>query len=715
MPPIHALRFPICLRLSLLSAGLLCATLAAFGGTVSVHNASGLGLTSHPLQIGRAFLPGEIAIDPGVSIAGSSISSQAEVTLRYPDGSAKFAVISTVLPTIAAGGTVQLAFSSTTSSPTTTSINDLLAAFPEFDAKINLTQTGVTKTVSARTMLLAGHATWLARGPLRYELLVADHVGRSYDFGFDAYKPLRPVFYVTFWPSLGKVRVRYVMESPNLDALEEVTYDVTLSTGKTSPTTVYSKTGVTHWFGSRWTKIFWIGGDPELKVDVDSDLAHLAATNFVPNYDPTNTPPATYVDYQWSYWQTRPQDLYETGFWTAYMPTTGGRGDIGPMPTWIELWLATGDWRMKEIALKHADLAGAWALHFREHNPAAFFDRAQTVAARGKPMSLNVHPDLWFPTNNSVYENMIPTAQFSRDWVADGAHQGDPFSVPYLLTGDRYYLESMQLWAAAQAFSYAPGPYGRGKSGYGGIQDQVRGNGWVLRNRALTAALSPDGSAEKLYFTQLMDDAIAFWEGERNIVDANYTNHPNRIWAATNYPMDWSPLRFWARKDTSFRRESFWMDWYFMIGLGMARDLGFGVDPLFKEYSKLLTGQFTTPGYDPRYTAIYQTVYISDAPENAWLTNWLQVAAVNDAVQPTASGYAIADYELTGDPSYCFPAAAAAAMTIPYSGGDTTWLWLKAKVYDRMNLNTDDRRWKILPRPATTPPSYAIITITVSP
>jgi hypothetical protein len=157
------------------------------------------------------------------------------------------------------------------------------------------------------------------------------------------------------------------------------------------------------------------------------------------------------------------------------------------------------------------------------------------------------------------------------------------------------------------------------------------------------------------------------------------------------------------------------MDWYFMIGLGMARDLGFGVDPLFKEYSKLLTGQFTTPGYDPRYTAIYQTVYISDAPENAWLTNWLQVAAVNDAVQPTASGYAIADYELTGDPSYCFPAAAAAAMTIPYSGGDTTWLWLKAKVYDRMNLNTDDRRWKILPRPATTPPSYATITITVSP
>ena len=713
MPLIPALRLRIRLRRLLLSAGFVGAALPVFGGTVRVHDASGLGLTSHPLQIGRAFLPGEIAADPGVSVAGTALPSQAEVTQRYPDGSVKFAVISTVLPAITAGGTVQLAFTSTTSSPTTTSISDLLALFPEFDAKINLTQTGVTKTVSARTMLLAGQAAWLARGPLRYELLVADHVGRSYDLGFDAYKPLRPVFYVAFWPSLGKVRVRFVMESPNLDALEEVAYDVSLTTGKTSPTTVYSKAGVSHWFGSRWSKVFWIGGAPEQKIDVDSDLAHLAATNFIPNYDPTNTPPATDIDYQWTYWQTKPQDLYDFGYWTRYMPSTGGRGDIGPIPSWTELWLSTGDWRMREIALKSADLAGAWSLNFREHDTAAFFDRAHTVAAPGKPLSLNVHPNLWFPNNNGVYEGMISGAQKDANWIPDGAHQPDPFSVPYLLTGDSYYLESMQLWAATQALSYAPGAYGRGKPGYGGIQDQIRGNGWILRSRALTAALSPDGSPEKLYFSQLMDDAIAFWEGERNIADPNYDTHPNRIWAATNYPMDWSPLRFWWRKDIDFRRESFWMDWYFMIGLGIARDLGFGVDPLFKEYSKVLTAQFNTPGYDPRYTAMYQTVYISDDPENAWLTSWTQVAAVNNAVQPTAAVSAISSYELTGDPAYCFSTAAAAAMTTPYPGGGVTWNWLKAKVHDRMNLTTDERRWKILPRATIVPPSDAIITITV--
>lgn len=713
MSPTHALRLRPRLRLLLLSVGLLCTTLATFGGTVRIHDASGLGLTSHPLQIGRAFLPGEIAADPGVSIAGSTIPSQAEVTMRYPDGSAKFAVISTILPTIAAGGTVQLAFSSTTSSATTTTISDLLALFPEFDAKINLTQTGVTKTVSARTMLLGGHAMWLARGPLRYELLVADHVGRSYDLGFDAYRPLRPVFHVAFWPSLGKVRVRFVMENPNLDALEQVAYDVTLTTGKTTPSTVYSKAGVTHWFGSRWSKVFWIGGTPEQKVNVDSDLAHLAATKFIPNYDPTNIPAASYMDYQWTYWQTRPQDLYDEGYWTRYMPTTGGRGEIGPMPALTEIWLSTGDWRMREIALKSADLAGAWPLHFREHNAAAFFDRAHTVSAAGKPLSLVVHPELWFPTNNGVYENMIPGAQRDVNWVADGAHQPDPFSVPYLLTGDSYYLESMQLWAATQTFAYGPGIYGRGKSGYGAIQDQVRGNGWVLRNRALTSALSPDGSPEKLYFAQLMDDAIAFWEGERGLADPNYDNHPNRIWAAANYPMDWSPLRFWARKDIYFRRESFWMDWYFMTGLGIARDLGFGVDPLFKEYSKLLTAQFNTPGYDPRYSGIYQTIYITASPEDAWLTSWLQVAAVNDAEQPTASVGAIQSYELAGDPGLCIPAATAASMTTSYPGGSTTWTWLKAKVYDRMDMTGEYRRWKILPRATIVPPSDAIITITV--
>jgi hypothetical protein len=676
---------------------------------VHLHDASGLGITNHPLQFGQAFLPGEIPDTPTILVNGTPLTTQAEVTHRWADGSARFATISTILPTVSASTTVNLSFASApaSGSTATTTIADLLALFPDFDAQVAFTQGAATHAVSARAMLAAGHAQWLARGPVRCELRVADHTTRTYDFGFDAYKPLRPTFYVAFWPTLGKARVRVVIENPNLDALKEVPYDVSIALGSASPATAYSKTGVTHYFGTRWTKTVWLGGAPEPQVDVQTDLAHLASTGFVPNYDPANTPPAGELAYQWSYWQTKARDLYDYGHWTPYMPSTGGRGDIGPVPAWMELWLSTGDWRAREIALAHADLAGAWPFHFREHDATKFWDRDNTVLAPGRPFSLNVHPTLWFPDNNGNYAGMIPGAQRHGSWVTDGAHQPDPFSVPYLLTGDAFYLESMQLWTGAQSVAYAPGLYGRGLPGYGGIQDQVRGNAWVIRNRVLAAQLSPDGSPERRYFNQLLDDAVALWLGQRGVADPYFDNHPNRIWAATNYAFTWSPLRFWQQLDPYNHEASPWMDWYFMAELGFVRDLGAPTDSLLAEYGKLFIAQFNTPGYDPRYVAAYRHFYCDNT--NTWFSTWTDLLAFNLVNNTANMSGAIANFEGTGDAAFAIQAATAGAFLTKYPGGDTAWAWLKPRVYDAMSTQLatyDRRRWKILPHTtASLPPA----------
>lgn len=689
--------------------GALAIAFATSGATaadlVRLHDATGAGLTNHPLQLGHAFLPGEVADTPAVFADGVPLATQAEVTHRWADGSARFAAISTVVPAVPAGGTVQLGFGSAAASASTatTTVADLLAAFPDFDARVTFTQGAATHTASARAMLLAGHAEWLARGPVRCELRVADHASRSQDFGFDGYRPLRPTFYVAFWPALGKVRVRVVVENPNLDALKEVTYDVSIALGLAAPATVYAKSGVTHYFGTRWTKTFWSGGAPATQVDVQTDLAHLAATGFVPNYDPANTPPAGELDWQWTYWQTKARDLYDYGYWTPYMPSTGGRGDIGPIPAWVELWLSTGDWRAREIALENSDLAAAWPLHFREHDATKTWDRDATVSAAGRPLSLNVHPTLWFPDNNGNYADMVAGAARHPSWVPDGAHQPDPFSVPYLLTGDRFYLEAMQLWTGAQSLAYAPNLYGRGLSGYGGIQDQVRGNAWVIRNRVLAAQLSPDGSVERRYFGQLLDDALALWQGQRGVADPYFDSHPNRIWAATNYAFTWSPLRYWNQIDPYNHEASPWMDWYFMAELGFVRDLGAPTDRLLAEYGKLFIAEFNTPGYDPRYVAAYRHLQADDAHQ--WFATWTDELAYNLANNAANMTAAIASFEGTGDAAFAIQAATAGAYLTGYPGGATAWAWLKPRVHDTManDLKTwDRRRWKILPH--TTPP-----------
>ena len=113
-----------------------------------------------------------------------------------------------------------------------------------------------------------------------------------------------------------------------------------------------------------------------------------------------------------------------------------------------------------------------------------------------------------------------PTHKIGGGWVNDGAHQPDPYSAIYTLTGDYFMLEQLQFWAAVQAMSYNPAY--KGPPASGAIVGQPRGCAWVLRNRVHAAFLSPDGSPEKAYFTRLVDDALAYWEGVHGITGTRF-------------------------------------------------------------------------------------------------------------------------------------------------------------------------------------------------
>jgi BolA protein len=66
-----------------------------------------------------------------------------------------------------------------------------------------------------------------------------------------------------------------------------------------------------------WDKKFWLGGTPQLKVNIDNNLADLASTRFIPNFDTSIvvTPAIVATEYA-NYWTNVPHDIYD-GIWDS--------------------------------------------------------------------------------------------------------------------------------------------------------------------------------------------------------------------------------------------------------------------------------------------------------------------------------------------------------------------------------------------------------------
>ena len=237
-------------------------------------------------------------------------------------------------------------------------------------------------------MLQDGHYTLWTSGPIAQTIELADDsAAAKYDLGNgDGHRPFRPRFYATFWPSTRQVSVRYVGENGKTTELEDLAYTLTLKLGKTSPQNVYTidltgrRDNKLHWSMSNWTKVFWLGGEPQQKIDIDNNLAYLEATHYIPNFDPNISVSPAAIEAEYRRWLTRPNDLYDgtwnrKGIWQSGMGTAGGRPEIAPYPQWTVMWLYSGDWRMRQMALTTADLASAWSVNLRESDPTRNFLR----------------------------------------------------------------------------------------------------------------------------------------------------------------------------------------------------------------------------------------------------------------------------------------------------------------------------------------------------
>jgi len=685
--------------------------------SITLSDASGEGASDYPLRLGRPFVQGEIAGVPQAQVDGRAIPTQADIKLRWPDGSVKHAILSFVVPHIPRNGTSKISFGSgNVDKGAGLSAEQMLDAGFDFDAVIAITRNGQTQLASARSMLKNHDFTVWCEGPVATTILLADHsAARKYDFGFEPLRPLRPIFHATLWAGLRKVQVRTIGENCCTESMQDISYSLILKSGLATPAEVFRQDHVPHYAGTRWTHSFWIGGAPNSAIDVDHNLAYLVKTFAFPNFDSALEIPESVIADSYAKWQKKPRNLYDSGGWTKDMEDTGGRDDIGPYTSPQAKWLFTGDHRLYEIVSTQADLAGAWPLHAREGNHGKWYDTAHKVPAIGRPLSVYARPSLWLfdERDESKPEDRVQIGgerilsgtipPLFGGWAPNGAHIPDPYSALYTLTGDYFALEQLQLWAASSALSYNPSY--RGPEPSGAIFDQVRGNAWVLRNRVHAAFLSPDKSPEKEYFTLLINDAIAFWEGMHDIRGTRFEKSAIWSFAKTNQ-LNVSPLHFF-RENVGIRAKDFgelkggsfaaaapmWMQYMLIFELGRAGEKGYPVGPLLSWTGILLTSQFKEPDtYSPYNVQRYNTAVRNK--DGAFYHTWTEtLASYLNPNPPVPIRPDVCD-------GYAAYAYGACTMLTKEPDGLVAYNWLRQNVYQaHREKYAQCPKWPFLPRP----------------
>ncbi len=582
--------------------------------TVTIHETSGSAQANRPVSISRAFVQGEITNFAQASIGGTPVLTQCDVKNRWPDGSLKFAIVSFVISSLPANGSVTVSFSNQATGNNTgfLAASDMLAAGYNFDAQIQETGTS-SHAISARTMLSNGNFRYWLQGPVVTAVILEDRsTARSYDFNADGASgnPLHPIFEAWFYPQGNRVEIGYTVEnvwagSVVANSMRDQTYSVVLTSGQTSPATMFTQASFNHIGRSRWYKQFWLKNNVPPAIRVDHNLSYLTQTRVIPNYDTSLVLDEALISSEYAGFGGSSQPLTSGGNIPVDM-NAGGAGDtIGLMTKWETMYLMTmgTDDRMLNMTLGNAQLEGRVPYHYREADTNLFFDTGNSVNAFGHTISINARPmaniGIGFNAdfNNNCSGANTKTLNLGNvtadNWDTNGmdsSHWPEFGFVAYLITGKYYYMEET-AFAASYMAAWSGGCPGARRDGSAGVLDQPqpgRGVAWSYRAVAHGWLSSPDGSPEQGYFYDKLQNTIAAFEGAHGIALSDASRQAVWNWGNSNEqdPKGPSPLHFWSGGEAQFiespmRTDGYladaWSPWeesYLFSTFGMARDAG---------------------------------------------------------------------------------------------------------------------------------------------
>ncbi len=537
-------------------------TSAATVTTVRFESTSAATQSNVPVTFGQIFAPGHLTAGTalvGHLANGATVPLQLDIKAHHPDGSVRHAVISAILPSLGAGQVVSMNLDrGTAAAGSAGSTTSLLGA--GFTTSFNATVGGVRYTASADELIRKNLAKAWLNGSTANEWEVSAPLKNS---AGAEHPHLTARFSVRWYEAVKKARVDVVIENnwAYEAAPQNFTYNAEVLVGGK---VAYAKPSLEHYHHARWRKTFWWNGTaPE--VNVKHNTAYLIASRALPNYDQTlSIPESVFADLnkRFSGAVTEPM---ATGLAQPYMPTTGGRDDIGMLPQWAAVYLLSMDRRARDVTLGTAELAGSYSSHYRDKNT-------------GQPISLIDYPymtllgtpgDTYNPATKKqeIFPACASSTACKSPYTPDVSHQPAFAYLPYMLTGDHFFLEELQFWGMYNVFT--ANPYYRDLSKGLLKPEQVRGQAWALRTLAEAAYITPDNDRLKEHFNRILDSNLDWYNAE-------YSNNPkaNKLGALVNG---------YAVAYTNNRGIAPWMDDFFTAAVGHAHELGFTkATPLLK-------------------------------------------------------------------------------------------------------------------------------------
>ena len=311
----------------------LLAVHACFATAVGAQTLATINVTAGWATFGQA-LPEGLA-SSGLRVG--TFVTQTDVKNRWPDGSIRFAVVSVFVPAGGAYPLIAAPISTGTFAPTMPT------------ASVALTIGGVAYTATLPAAASADR--WLS-GPLAYE-------GRSVVAPLSSATGLaHPFLQVNFDTRVyndGQARVDVSVENV-LDQVgaTTVTYDASITVNGTP---VFSKSGIQHYYLTRWRKVFAVASTT--LASITPDIAPFNASKAIPPYlsqvaNVVSAPVGA------SY------DILQAGAVLPNMPAQGGRPELAPFPDWTARYLVYKDSTQRSFVLANGDLSGSWPIHMRE-------------------------------------------------------------------------------------------------------------------------------------------------------------------------------------------------------------------------------------------------------------------------------------------------------------------------------------------------------------
>jgi hypothetical protein len=438
-----------------------------------------------PFTVGYAFQKGAFASGTTFTL-GAGTTSQVLVKRQWNDGSVKHAVISghaTLVANVPLD--LQIAAGAPSGGTALTSL-DIATAAPT--ASVLCGAVGVTLT----SLLATPFRTWVS-GPEMVEC--------HYRAPVPADATLVVWFHVRLYRT-GRIWIRAICENGYLTATPDKTYVPTVTI---NGATVYNNGGasLTHYGHTRWDVEGWIGGDPQITPKHNS--AQLIATRLVPNYWKRNPSQAALSGPQSVLVQVYAPMGH--GAWTLDQGSTGFQYEIGILPQWDALYCTSGDPNAYRAITAAARALGTYAIVWRD-------------SADNLPVRPSARPT---GTVDSGGGGSNGTSAGLTIW--DMAHHGSAGYLPYLVTGDYYYLETMQHQAA---LCYLCNGTNQGSGTSRMLGGQSRAMAWSLRTVGQLAAIGPLGGATDAGtlgvtsdYAALLANNMASWNTERQRAGQN--------------------------------------------------------------------------------------------------------------------------------------------------------------------------------------------------